>query len=75
METREKVRENRLRRMADRRGYQLQRSRRRDPNAWDYGTYQLVDAYTRFPVAANWDTRQGYGLSLDEIEAFMAPPL
>jgi hypothetical protein len=33
----DKVRENRLRRMAQRRGMQLQKSRRRDPNAIDFG--------------------------------------
>jgi hypothetical protein len=42
--TQEKVRENRLRRMASRQGLQLMKSRRRDPRALDYGTYWLVDA-------------------------------
>ena len=42
--TQEKVRENRLRRMATRQGLQLVKSRRRDPRALDYGTYWLVDA-------------------------------
>ena len=42
--TTEKVRENRLRRMASRQGLQLMKSRRRDPRALDYGTYWLVDA-------------------------------
>jgi hypothetical protein len=42
--TQEKVRENRLRRMAARQGLQLVKSRRRDPRALDYGTYWLVDA-------------------------------
>ena len=42
--TLEKVRENRLRRMASRQGLQLLKSRRRDPRALDYGTYWLVDA-------------------------------
>src|SRR5258708_16018140 len=32
----EKVRENRLRRMAERQGHQLVKSRRRDPRAYDY---------------------------------------
>lgn len=39
-----KVRENRLRRMAARQGYQLHKKRRIDPRAADYGTYQLVPA-------------------------------
>ena len=42
--TSEKVRENRLRRMASRQGLQLMKSRRRDPRALDYGMYWLVDA-------------------------------
>jgi hypothetical protein len=41
--TSEKVRENRLRRAAERQGLTLSKSRRRDPRAKDYGTYQLGD--------------------------------
>jgi hypothetical protein len=40
----EKARENRLRRMADRQGYRLTKSRRRDPRANVYGSYWLADA-------------------------------
>jgi hypothetical protein len=36
-----KVMENRIRRMAHRRGFRLEKSRRRDPEAMDYGTYRL----------------------------------
>lgn len=39
----DKVRENRLRRMAARQGLILKKSRRRDPRASDYGFYRLVD--------------------------------
>lgn len=42
MEQAERVRENRLRRMAARQGYQMHKTRRIDPRAKDYGTYQLV---------------------------------
>jgi hypothetical protein len=35
------VRHNRLRRAAQRQGLTLSKSRRRDPRATDYGTYQL----------------------------------
>ena len=38
-----KVNENRLRRVADRQGLQLRKSRRRDPNAVDYGLYALIE--------------------------------
>jgi hypothetical protein len=37
-----KVRVNRLRRMAVRQGYRLHKTRRIDPRATDYGTYQLI---------------------------------
>ena len=39
--TSEKVRENRLRRMAKRQGLALSKSRRRDPLAIDYGQWRL----------------------------------
>ena len=38
----EKVRENRLRRWAEGQGYKLEKSRRRDPRAKDYGTWRLI---------------------------------
>ena len=44
MENAEKVRENRLRRWAKDQGYELEKSRRRDPRAKDYGIYRLVPA-------------------------------
>ena len=43
MGTDEKVRENRLRRMAERQGLELRKSARRDPRAIDYGTYMLSE--------------------------------
>lgn len=64
----EKVRENRLRRMAARQGLRLEKSRRRDPRALEYGTYQLVDIDNN-TLAAYGGGREGYGLDLDEIEA------
>ncbi len=66
MRTAEKVRENRLRRMAERQGLVLAKSRRRDPRAWDYGTYMLLDLATNGVVASG--SQQGYGLDLDAIE-------
>ena len=70
--TEDKVRENKLRRMAERQGLRLEKSRRRDPRAYDYGTYQLVDANTNWLVASNHNT--GYGLDLDEVEAVLLKP-
>jgi hypothetical protein len=57
MEPSEKVRENRLRRAAQRQGCKLIKSRRRDPHATGYGLY--------------WLQGHGYredGVTLDEAE-------
>lgn len=62
MEQTEKVRVNRLRRVAERRGLELTRSRRRDPKALDYGLYWLTDARTGEPVSPE------SGVDIDEIE-------
>ena len=60
----EKVRENRLRRMAQRQGYMLLKSRRRDPKATDYGEYTLV---THGGLGGT-----GYALgSLDRVEEWL----
>ncbi|MCU1669556.1 MAG: hypothetical protein JWP40_2483 [Blastococcus sp.] len=58
----EKVRDNRLRRVAERRGMKLTRSRRRDPKALDYGLYWLTDARTGETVSPE------VGVDIDEIE-------
>jgi hypothetical protein len=60
-----KIRENRLRRMAERQGFQLQKSRRRDPRATGYGTYRLVNPHDNTIVAYG---HGDYGLTLDDIE-------
>jgi hypothetical protein len=39
----DKVRENRLRRTAERQGLLLRKSRRRNPHAIDYGCFWLID--------------------------------
>lgn len=67
MDTADKVRENRIRRMAQRQGLRLEKSRRRDHRAYDYGTYWLIDIDTN--SVAVGDLQSGYGLSLDEAEA------
>jgi hypothetical protein len=64
--TAEKIRENRLRRAAERQGLQLMKSRRRDPRAIDFGTYQLVDPATNSLAASG--LQSGYGLTLDDVE-------
>lgn len=64
----DKVREARLRRMAERQRMRLVKVRRRDPLAWDYGTYQLIDAISGDIVA--------HSLELDAVERRLAgqPP-
>ena len=66
----DKVRENRLRRVADRQGLKLRRSRRRDPQAIDYGLYALTAQDGR-----GFTHLQGpnsiYALSLDEVEEYL----
>lgn len=62
----EKVRENRLRRAASRQGLGLQKSRRRDPRALDYGGYWLFDISTNGLVAGG-----EWGMSLDEVEEWL----
>ena len=52
------VRENRVRRMAKRRGYRLVKSRSRDPQAVDYDLYAVIDVRTNGavnpPIAGRW---------------------
>ncbi len=73
----DKVRENRLRRMAARQELRLVKSRRRDPRALDFGTYGLADrdggrvqVFAAEHVGTNELGR--VDLSLDEIEAWLA---
>lgn len=62
-----KVRENRLRRMAERRGLAIEKSRQRDPGGREYGTYRVVDPYSDNKVVAAEFNRE-YGLSLNRVE-------
>jgi hypothetical protein len=70
--TEEKVRENRLRRMADRQRLALHKNRTRDPRAHNFGLYWL-----RWIDAANpensHDAWVGYpdGFHIDQVEAFL----
>jgi hypothetical protein len=66
--TEEKVRENRLRRMAERQGLRLVKSRRRDPRALGYGGYMIVDPHRDAAVAGALGARS---LDLDEVERFL----
>ncbi|MFD5831022.1 hypothetical protein [Lentzea sp. NPDC060358] len=64
-----KVRENRLRRVAQRQGLQLVKSRRRDPRALGYGGYMLVDAARNTVVAGEIDSPRA--LDLDGVEHYL----
>jgi hypothetical protein len=69
METAEKVWENRLRRMADRQGLRLVKSRRRDPRAIGFARFALLNAESG-TVAAGVG-RFGPEYTLDEVEEFL----
>jgi hypothetical protein len=65
----EKVRENRLRRAAERQGLKLVKSRRRDPRALGYGGYMIIDPDLNAVVAGELDSSQA--LDLDQVEAWL----
>ena len=64
-----KIRENRLRRKAARQGLSLAKSRRRDPDAIDYGGYMLVDVQTNAVVMGSGAF--AYQASLDDVEEWL----
>jgi hypothetical protein len=63
MDTATKVRENRARRAIARRGYRLAKTRRRDPAAYDYGSWKITDPATGGLVHA--------APSLTDVEAWL----
>jgi hypothetical protein len=68
--TREDLVENRVRLMAERRSMRLHRSRRRDPQAVDYGRYMLRDANSRVAVAGI--SSEGRAMwTLSDIETYL----
>jgi hypothetical protein len=67
--TEEKVKENRIRRTADRRGFRLLKSRARDQRAIGYGGFMLVDKFTNAVVlGAN---PYAYAATIDDVESFL----
>jgi hypothetical protein len=60
-----RVFENRLRRMAKRQKLFLQKTRRRDPHAYDFNGFMIVDENGR-PVVG-----QDFSLSLADVERFL----
>jgi hypothetical protein len=72
MDMAEKTRENRVRRVAQRRGLELQRYRARDRRHVLYGTYQLTRPDGSVYAAGNHEAfGHQYGLSLDEAEEIL----
>lgn len=65
----DKIRENRLRRMADRQGLKLLKSRSRDPRAIDYGRFMIADKFRNVAVAG--ELRSPRALSLDDVEKYL----
>lgn len=72
MESSEKVREVRLRRMAERQGLALHKSKRRDPNALGYGRWMILNPHNSNAVVADSIGPTGEpSLGLDEVEAYL----
>jgi hypothetical protein len=67
-ETSEKVREDRLRRMAARQGLRLAKSRVRDPHAMGHGLYALIDDQTGGTISPTLAERWIHSWSLDQVE-------
>lgn len=65
----EKVREDRLRRVAARRGYRLVKAKRMDTGAIDYGRWEIRDLFTDELVAGRLASRDA--LTTDEVEEWL----
>lgn len=65
----DKARENRLRRKAERQGLTLLKSRRRDPDAIDFGGFMIVDQDTNGAVFGA--TPHAYSASIEEVEDWL----
>ena len=61
----------RFRRMADRQGLFLSRSRGRNPERYDYGKFMLADASTGNPIHGYF-VDSPYALDLDEVEEWLS---
>jgi hypothetical protein len=68
----DRTREQRLRRMAERQGYKLSKSGRRDPRAIDYDRWCIVDPQTNAIVAGTGSTGRP-NMRLDDVEAWLTP--
>jgi hypothetical protein len=64
----EKVLENRLRRQLQRMGYQLMKSRARDPYDITFGGYQIIDIRTNGLAGGHGNAGRGYAMTLDDVQ-------
>lgn len=71
MDNTEKVRENRIRRMLKRQGYSLVKSRRRNPQAIDYGGYMIIDTDRNYVVFGS--NAYAFSATLDDVEEWANP--
>ena len=69
--TSDKVRENRLRRVAHRQGFRLWRSRRRDTRAIDYGLYAITTQDGGRGLIHPQGPNSIFALDLDEVEEYL----
>ena len=67
----DKIRENHMRRRADRYGLKLKKSPRRDPKAVDYGLYALIDVQTGGAINPAIAQRFICSWTLDEVEEYL----
>lgn len=65
METSEKVRENKARRVAKRLGLGIRKSRVRTTHLYDFGGYRIIDRDNRLLAGEKFE------LSLDDVEGFL----
>lgn len=65
----DKVRENRLRRIAERRGYRLTKSRLRDKGAPGYRGYMLIAAFGNLVMLGA--DRYSFSATLDDVEDYL----
>lgn len=72
MDQETKVRENRLRRAADRQGLRLVKSRSRDPNAMDFGLYALLDHQNGGAINPSLANRWTCSWTIEEVERYLS---
>jgi hypothetical protein len=49
----------------------LEKSRARDVNAIDFGTYQLIDQRSGAVAMRDWEMPRGFGLNLDDVARYL----